>query len=415
MTRLANGALAVLLLTPAATAAGQAAQPASNAPGYTCTQPTGGDPNRPHPVCEVRPVITHGPYLSAPTDTSATIVWATDLPSHSKVLYGTGDVLSSEAVPTRHGMAPVGTLHAVRLTGLQPGRTYRYRVVSTPVLELNSYWSKKGLELQSETHSFTTFDRRKPTVSFVSISDTHESVPRIDSILQKVDWSRTDFLVHTGDAFNGVTSEDQVWGKWLDPLIKGGLGQSKPLIFARGNHDTRGGFARELERYVPIEDGRFYYARDVGPVHFLVIDTGEDKHDTTQVYARLNRMEEYRAQELEWLRRHTRTSARLKEAPFRIAVMHQPRWGWLSSDNQAAQAAWTAAANEAKVDLVIAGHTHRYSLTQPGGPTGNRYPILVVGQGQVAKVDASATEIRVMVIDRDGSTVNTFTVPRAKR
>src|SRR5688500_19053433 len=313
MTRLTSGALAaLLLLAPAADAAGQ--------PSYACTQPTGGDPNRPHPVCEVKPVITHGPYLSAPTDTSATIVWTTDLPSHSKVIYGAGGALTSEAVPTRHGMAPVGTLHSVRLTGLQPGRTYGYRVVSTPVLELHAYWSKKGMELQSETYSFTTFDRRKPTVSFVSSSDTHESAPRIDSIMQKVDWSRTDFLVHTGDAFNGVTAEDQVWGKWLDPLIKGGLGQSKPLIFVRGNHDTRGGFAREQQRYVPIEEGPFYYTRDASPVHLLVIDTGEVKHDTTQVYARLNRMEEYRAQELAWLKQHVRPSARLREAPFRDVV-----------------------------------------------------------------------------------------------
>jgi acid phosphatase type 7 len=416
MTRLANGALAAaLLLASAGGVRGQTAQPVSNAPGYTCTQPAGGDPNRPHPVCDVRPVITHGPYLAAPTDTSATVVWMTDLPSHSRVLYGAGGALDREAVPVKDGMVPVGTLHAVRLTGLAPGRTYQYRVVSTPVLELNSYWSKKGLELQSDSYTFTTFDRRKSTVSFVSISDTHESVPRIDSIMQKVDWSRTDFLLHTGDAFNGVQSEEQVWAKWLDPLIAGGLHQSKPLIYARGNHDTRGPFARQLEQYVPIEEGRFYYSRDAGPVHLLVVDTGEDKHDTTQVYARLNRMEEYRAQELAWLRRHAQTSARLKEAPFRVLVMHQPRWGWLSSQNEAAQAAWTAAANDAKVDLVIAGHTHRYSFTPAGGPAGNRYPILVVGQGQVAKVDASATAIQVTVLDRDGSTLNAFTVPRAKR
>jgi predicted phosphodiesterase len=381
--------------------------------GYACTQPTGGDPNRPHPVCEVRAVITRGPYLSAPTDSSATIVWMTDLPSHARVVYGTGTVLDREAVPQRHGMSPVGTVHTVRLTGLQPGRTYNYRVVVTPVLQLTSYWPTKGLESRSEQYTFTTFDPRGESVSFVSISDTHESPARIDSIMRRIDWSATEFLVHTGDAFNGVTSEDQVWAGWLTPMISGGLGGTKPLIFARGNHDTRGGFARELERYVPIEEGRFYYARDAGPVHLLVIDTGEDKHDTTQVYARLNRMREYREEELAWFTRHIATSERLRTAPFRIAVMHQPRWGWLSDDNEAARAAWTAAANAAKIDLVIAGHNHRYSLTPAGSPAGNAHPILVVGQGQFAKIQATASEIRVTVIDRDGTTVNAFTVPRA--
>jgi predicted phosphodiesterase len=405
-------AASVLLGVLPLTAASQT--PPAAAP-YACTQPTGGDANRPFPVCEVRAVITRGPYLSAPTDTSATIVWMTDLPAHSKVVYGQGSALDREAVPVRDGMIPVGRLHSVRLTGLRPGQTYQYRMVSTPVLELNSYWSKKGLEFRSETYSFRTFDPARTTASFVSISDTHESIPRIDSIMRKIDWSKTEFVVHTGDAFNGVTSEAQVWDRWLTPMIEGGLKRGVPLIFARGNHDTRGGFARELTHHVPIEDGRFYYTRDIGPVHLLVVDTGEDKHDTTQVYAGLNRMQEYRATELAWLEQHIQSSARLREAPFRVMVMHQPQWGWLSSDNDRARAAWTAAANRARVDLVIAGHRHRFSLTPAGGPDGNNYPILVVGQDQVARVDASTTEIHVVVVGIDGGTVAEFTVPRARK
>lgn len=401
----------LLLLLPV----GIAAQDSVAAPAYECTAPTGGSPDRPHPVCRVRPVITEGPYLSAPTDTSATIVWMTDVPAHSRVIYGAEGEPESEAVPVEHGMIPVGKLHVVRLTGLRPGQTYRYRVASTPVLELASYWSTKGLELQSGTFAFRTFDPTAPTTSFVSISDTHEGVERIDSIMRLVQWDSVDFLVHTGDAFHGVTSERQVWEHWLTPMIEGGLSQSTPLIFARGNHDTRGSFARELARYVPIEEGRFYFTRDIGPVHLLVIDTGEDKHDTTQVYAGLNRMAEYRARELAWLREHMASSTRLREAPFRVAVMHQPHWGWLGGDLERARAEWTAAANEAGVDLVIAGHRHRFSLTPAGGQGGNDYPILVVGQGQVARVDANEREMRVTVVAADGSTVAEFTVERRDR
>lgn len=394
-----------------ALAAGQAAPASAAVPD--CTQPTGGDPNRPYPVCDVSPAITHGPYLLAPTDTSATIVWTTDLPSHARVLYGTDSTLDREAVPLRDGMTPVGRLHTVRLTGLRPGQTYRYRVAATPVLELNTYWPKKGRELQSETYAFTTLDGAKPTASFVTITDTHERVPRIDSLMRAVDWRATDALVHTGDAFDGVTSEDEIWERWLDPIIAGGIGPSTPFVFARGNHDTRGPFARELARYVPVEEGRFYYTRDLGPVHLLVLDTGEDKPDSTQVYAGLNGMERYRAEELAWLRRHVRESTRLREAPFRVIVMHQPDWGWLSGDEDAARAAWTAVANEAKVDLVIAGHEHRFSIKPPGGPLGNHYPILVVGQGQLAKVRATETELHVTVVGSDGVVVRELTIPRA--
>lgn len=385
--------------------------------GVTCTKsPTGDDANEPHPVCNVKPVVTHGPYISAPTDTSVIIVWMTDLPSSAMVVYGDDGKLDKQAIPSKDGLVDVGTLHAVRLTGLTPGRKYQYRVGSTPVLELAAYWPKTGETLESDTYSFTTFDTHKLEVSFVSITDTHEDLHRIDSLKMKIDWSKIDFLVHTGDCTNWVASEAQLWRKCLDPLIDSGLQHSTPLIFARGNHDTRGAYARELSRDIPIEGERFYYTRDDGPLHLIIIDTGEDKSDTTQVYAGLNQMQAYHDQELAWLKQEPQSSKRAHDAPFRVLLMHQPRWGWLGNgDPTAARAEWTAAANAANVDLVIAGHTHRFSLTPAGSPLGNNYPILVVGQGDVAKVDATATSLHVTVVAQDGSVRTDFVLPRAAR
>ena len=380
--------------------------------GVSCTTPTGGDANRPHPVCEVSATVTRGPYLHAPTDTSATITWMTDLPSTVHVEYGTNDKFTRKAYAESYGMLQVGTLHSVRLTGLTPGQRYQYRVVTTPVLELPAYWPKTGRETHSDVFSFSTFDARKRTARFASISDTHESIGRIDTLMQRIDWSTLDALVHTGDAFNGVTSEAQIWDNWLTPIIRSGIRQSTPLIFARGNHETRGPFARLLPRYVPIEEGRFYYARDIGPVHLLVLDTGEDKPDSTQVYAGLNQFHEYRNSELAWFNQHTK-SPRVRRAPFRVVVMHQPTfgWGWTSPASDASRAAWIAAANAAGVDLVIAGHNHRFSLT-PAGAQGNRDPVLVVGQDQVANISATETTLQVQVVGKDGAEVRAFTVAR---
>ena len=382
--------------------------------GVSCTaRPIGDDANSAHPVCEVRAVVTRGPYLHAPTDSSATITWMTDLPSRAKVTFGTNGQLTHSAYSVSNGLVNVGTLHTVRISGLKPGQLYDYRVLNTPILDLPAYWPKTGLESQSDIFHFTTFDTRKSTVRFVSISDTHEDTVRIAMLMKRINFDSLDFLVNTGDAFNGVQSEAQLWDRWLSPLINNGIKQSTPLIFARGNHDTRGPFAREIARYVPIEENRFYYARDIGPVHLLIVDTGEDKPDSTQVYAELNRMDEYRRDELVWFKQHSETSRRAKAAPFRVVVMHQPSWGWgwKSPASDSARAAWDKAANEAGVDLVIAGHTHRFSLT-PAGTNGNKYPVLVVGQDQVANVVASATEMRVQVIGKDGKEVSNFRVLR---
>jgi predicted phosphodiesterase len=247
-------------------------------------------------------------------------------------------------------------------------------------------------------------------VSFSVVTDTHEDVARIRALNKLIDWKTTEFLVHTGDAFHWLDSEEQLFRNWLEPTIAA-LGGSRPLMFARGNHELRGPFARELFEYVPTIDGRYYYTRDAGPVHLVVVDTGEDKPDDTNVYALLNKTSAYRAAELEWLRDHFRTDPRVRTAPFRIVAMHQPLWGWLADGNQA----WIDAANSAGVDLVIAGHNHRFSYTAPGPGVAHQYHLLVVGQDQVARVDATNTTLTVVVTGTDGKVVQTIVIPARAR
>jgi predicted phosphodiesterase len=361
---------------------------------------------QPFIVHDTKPVIMHGPYLVDPSETAITVVWTTDTPSHAAVKFGVGATLDQEAEAPEHGLLPVGTLHAVRLTGLEPGRTYRYQAVATRVVKLNAYWPEKGLPVEGPIASFTTFDRRKPAVSFSAVTDTHEVVARIDALMKAIDWPTTDFLLHDGDGFDSLQSEDQLFSRWIDPINKG-LAKAKPLVYARGNHEWRGPFARMLFPYVPIAEGRFYYTRDHGPLKLIVLDTGEDKADDTNVYARLNRSEPYLAEELRWLSQEARTDARFAAAPFRVVLMHQPEWGYMTDGT----ARWIAVANAAGVNLVISGHEHKYRRITPGS-NGATFTTLALGQDQVARVEATAQEIRVTVKAATGETVDTFIVPR---
>ena len=368
--------------------------------------------SEPYKVFETKPVITQGPYLVATSDTAAMVVWMTDTPSHSEVRFAKGAGLDPRALTNvvehqKDGLVPVGTRHAILVTGLEPGATYSYQAVSTRVVKLKAYWPDKGLSIESPVRAFTTFDARKPTVSFSAVTDTHEDVTRIRALNKMIDWPTTEFLLHLGDAFHWIDTEDQLFRLWLEPTIAG-LAGTKPLIYARGNHELRGPFARELFGYIPTPENRFYYARDAGPVHLLVIDTGEDKPDDTNVYARLNRTVPYREAELAWLRDHLKTAPRVASAPFRVVAMHQPRWGWLANGNDA----WMAAANDAKVDLVIAGHNHKFSYTPPGPSVAHKYHLLVVGQDQVARVDATTTELKITVTGTDGKIVQTIVIPK---
>jgi predicted phosphodiesterase len=363
--------------------------------------------SEPYKVYDARPVITEGPYLIATGETTATIVWLTDTPSHGKVRYGPDGDLSVVAEPQVDGLVPVGTRHVVHLDNLTPGTTYSYEVVATRVVKLKAYWPDKGLDVRSGPHQLTTFDRDSPSVSFSVVTDTHEDTERIRRLSQAIDWGSTEFLAHLGDAFHWIDTEEHLFRAWLRPTAAA-LGHSKSLFFARGNHELRGPFARRLRDYVPTPEETFYYARDAGPVHLIVLDTGEDKPDDTNVYAELNLTEPYRAAELAWFQEHVETVPRVPEAPFRVLLMHAPHWGWLAEGADA----WIETANQAGVDLVLSGHRHRLDYTPPGPGVDHAYHLLVIDQDQVARVDATRDELRVVVTDLDGQEVQRVLIPR---
>ncbi len=361
--------------------------------------------DEPYIVHDTKPVIMQGPYISSLSETGVTLVWTTDTPCHAKVVFGRrGEALSQEADNAAHGLLPVGTRHVVHLAGLEPGRSYTFKAVATRVVKMKAYWPEKGLATESPERTFTTFDRAKPAVSFSVVTDTHEDSARVKALVRVADEPATEFLVHLGDAYYSLENEDQLFSRWLGPAERA-LAGSKLLLLVRGNHEMRGVFARQLLDYIPTPEGRYYYARDHGPLHLIVLDTGEDKSDETNVYARLNKVEPYRKEEFAWLERHLETDRRAAEAPFRVILLHQPHWGW--TDGRGDE--WTALANRGKVDLVLGGHFHRLRTAKPGAQ-GNDFTGLILGQDQVARVEATSHELRVTVRGMDGTVIETLTI-----
>jgi predicted phosphodiesterase len=362
-------------------------------------------PHKPYIIHDTIPVIEHGPYITAPSKTGVTITWTTDIPAHSKVVYGTGGKLDEICELQIDGFLPVDTLHTIHLEDLKPGQHYHYRVVSTGVEKLKPYWPEKTRSVKSPVYSFTTLDEQNSSVNFDFIADSqHEDVKRLNDNLELVEWDAIDFLVHGGDALGEVLDEQQIFDKFIDPVSRR-LDHSIPMVYVRGNHEMRGPYARKFKEYVPNPTGRFYYAFNAGQVHFIVLDTGEDKPDSTNVYSGLNRVKEYREEEFEWLQHHVQHSSALKNSPFRIILMHGPRWGWVNGKKER----WTRIANKANIDLILSGHWHRFARISPG-KYNNNFPILVVDQDQVAHVKATGEELKIRVTGKDGKTVDSFFV-----
>jgi acid phosphatase type 7 len=348
--------------------------------------------------------ITHGPFLQAPSDTGVTISWATSRRCVSWVEYrpeASARWLTN--TPARHGLVDADvTVHNVPLTGLEPGTTYRYRAVSREIVEFKGYKVTFAATVASEERRFTTLDSRQPATSFVVLNDRHEKVVPLAASLAGVAWAGVDLVFFNGDMVNSVKDEAQLYQCVVAPCAQSFAGRI-PLVYVRGNHDTRGSFARRLLDYFPTASGGYYYTIRQGPVVLLVLDGGEDKGDGDVEYHGLVDFEPYLRAEVEWLKREIETPA-FRDAPFRICIMHIPpgnrpnprfvRPKWLF-DNV------LPLLNRGRVDLLLCGHIHRYAI-HPAGQDGRDFPMVIGGAETVIRCDVTDAQIRISSTDLSG-------------
>jgi len=351
--------------------------------------------------------ILHGPLLQAPSDTGIIISWVTSRKCVSKVEYRPA---SSEqwlaAVVTHHGLVEADvTHHNVPLTGLQPGTRYLYRTVSRGISDFKPSKATFGGTVISAEYSFTTLDPRKPAISFVVLNDRHEKLAPLAASLASVTWSNVDLAFFNGDMVNDAKDEQQFYRCLVDPCSRS-FATTIPLVYVRGNHDTRGSFARHLLDYFPTRSGRYYYTLNHGPVSFLVLDSGEDKTDQSVEYSGLVDFAPYMRQQVQWLARQIEEPA-FQQARFRVCFLHIPparrpdpkfiRQQWLLDHV-------VPLLNQGKVDLLICAHTHKYAI-QPAGRNGLNFPMITGGTETVIRCDVTADEIRITSTDLSGKPI----------
>ena len=347
------------------------------------------------------PAITHGPYLQIPTSTSITIVWHTNEKCVSKVEYGTGEKLDRMAISSRNGLIDNDrTSHVVRLAGLSPGTKYNYRVVSRL---FGGYKQQHivtwGESVSSPVYQFTTLDPDKARFAFSMVSDIHERAADLEAMLKQKHFSDVDFAVYNGDMMNDFMQADQIFNGFIDVSVRG-FAKERPFVHARGNHELRGRHARSLEDYLPAAEGRPYYSFDHGNVHFIVLDSGEDKEDSHQYYNGLVDFQAYRKEQSAWLRSDLASEAS-RTAGFRIVFSHIPPRGAKGFAVQEVLENFEPPIHAAGIDLWLSGHTHRFQYVEPAAGQ-NTYPLIIGATDTITRVEVSRQNLTVMVARANG-------------
>ena len=346
--------------------------------------------------------ITHGPYLIDQTERTVTVLWFTDVDCIAAVEYGTGGSFTNKVEEVSQGIMVVGKRHEVRLTGLTAGQTYDYRAVATEVTSYIAYYSTLGNTLRSANSQVTTFNKSTTGFSFYFATDILNDANRMNTLLNLTTWTSADFMAYGGDVLSDLTSEASILSTFVDPSSTK-FAKTRPIVFLRGNQEMNGSIAPKIYSYVPNSSKEYYYTFSHGPALFLVFDSGQDTADASPKYGGLMRSEPYVQKELAWFQNYVKTNGSLlSSTPFKIALVHQPDWGYGNQTN------WDNLANSAGVNLLIAGHRRTYAHTVPGN--GKNFHTLVVGQDQLCRVTVSATQLSITVVNSSATQVDAFTV-----
>lgn len=356
------------------------------------------------------------PYLQALQPESLVIRWLTSLPCFSWVEFGTDQQkLDQRKQSVKQGLVEANNhIHAIKLNGLTSDKTYYYRVCSKVINIEDPYKIKYGEPVYSEVYTFTTPPAKPAEVSFLVFNDIHDQPASFGQLLKFAGEEKRDFVFLNGDMFDYQIDENQLVEHLFKPLSPfTTLGT--PFIFSRGNHETRGEFAREIGQYFNGYGNQYYFSFQYGPIYFIVLDSGEDKEDSHVSYAGLSDFDAYRIEQAEWLKEETRKKA-FKKARYKVVFSHIPLYHSHSQWNYGSEhcrAVWGPILNQAKIDLLISGHTHVYGA-HPSSDE-HHYPIVIgggpsKGKRTIIKVRADDHALNLEMLDDSGKSVGNVTV-----
>lgn len=349
------------------------------------------------------------PYLQSLSENSVTITWVTDFPSVSWVQWGSDSSLSNQSFDIDKGrVVAVKRVHRIKLTGLEKGKKYYYRAISKRITVFKAYDVRYAKTVAGDVYSFTTPDNADSRVSAVFLNDNHHNLDMLKRLMPLAG-DDFDFAIYGGDMINYIENFDRLHAL-LDTSSEI-FAAGKPIVYARGNHEARGGLQHNLPDYIHLPNGEYYYAFTYGGVRFIILDSGEDKPDDNREYYSLARFSEYRDIQAKWIKEEINSSD-FRNANFRVVIAHIPYFG-INSDKPTAfgsldcREKWAPLFNN-KIDMMLSGHTHRYNIIKPESQ--HSYPIIIGGsptdgKGTVMKLKADSKTLALSMIRDDGEQV----------
>ena len=242
-----------------------------------------------------------------------------------------------------------------------------YEIIFRKTIERKAYFSELE-EAVSKCFLFRPIEKQDD-IRIYHIADVHYRFE--EAVALASFWGeQTDLFIVNGDIGEVETRENYFEVCKFTGDISGG---QIPVLFVRGNHDTRGKLAELYAEYFPVQNGKTYFTFSVGPITGIALDCGEDKLDTHTAYGGnpetgvlgVNRFRQYREMETVFLE-NTSLNGKIKLAVSHICPAQTTfQKGGLFDIDRDIYSKWSEELARKNVKLMICGHMHKAYLLEP--------------------------------------------------
>ncbi len=364
--------------------------------------------------------INVGPWVTNVSDNAFNVLWTSSYRTLSYVEVAPDDGTDFDACErprfyqTVSGRRVIDTFHDVRVTGLEPGVKYRYRIMSKAVINDDSayhtdYTEQVKLPVAGES-AVKTLDPKAKSCRFTMVNDIHANDDKYKALVKGLGSDDMDFFVMVGDIMSYINDVDAMVEHVYGPVPE--LVANVPTFYTRGNHETRGKYAYLFQKYSPTNSGDTYFMLRHGPVAVVVLDAGEDKPDDNKEYSGAVDFDLFRQQQVEWLKEVVKDPVFAK-APVKVALMHIPAFNDEKSwyGDRKANEMLVPILNKAGVDIMLSGHYHHYVMAEKG-KYGNDFPMLA--NDNVSRLDfySEGKGCQIRIYDMEGNLTRTIDVEK---
>lgn len=229
----------------------------------------------------------------------------------------------------------------------------KYSIIYKRVLNRKKYFSVVKEE-ESVSFNFKAL-KKEEAINIYHIADVHARFELAKSAV-KYFGKDLDLLILNGDMAEVESEEDYLSViRFMGEISKGEI----PVVFVRGNHDTRGKLAECFTKYFPSDGEKTYYLTDIGSLSIIALDCGEDKVDDAEVYAGLNVFSEFRKKQTEFIK-----TLNVNEDKVTLVVSHIPfcettkNIGDEFDIERETYTTWCKELERIDVKFMISGHLH---------------------------------------------------------